>query len=430
MKPYPFDDLRETEPRSAVMGGLSLAACFILVACAQTETVPSQTSPKTATVTVAQPVAAAPPPIVALPYADAVRQAARDLFTKAKVPEGQAFSVVIDPLVDGTTGVQSVATVALQQHVTELVSSDFPRYQIKPLNAANIAAAPLVFIGTFTPINLQGKSTGDRDAYRVCFALADLKSGKIVSKGFARALPDGIDPTPLPYFRDAPLWVNDKIVEGYIRTCQGTSAGDPINPAYLDKVSVVAGIDEATKVYNNRKYKESLALFTALLKNPAGDQPRVHTGIYLSNIKLGRRDAAMQTFSRLATQGIEAKRMAVKFGFENGGASLTKDENPYERWLKELAAISSKTAKNTNTCIEVGGHTGRGGSEPLNERLSLQRAEYVKQRLIAERKELAPLIFTRGYGSSEALVATAKGDPFDTLDRRIEFKSAQCQPKS
>jgi len=155
----------------------------------------------------------------------------------------------------------------------------------------------------------------------------------------------------------------------------------------------------------------------------------VHTGIYLSNIKLGRREAAMKVFSQMAAQGLSAKRLAVKFGFQNGGAALAKDANPYDRWLKELAGVSSKLAKTSETCFEVGGHTGRGGSEPLNERLALQRAEYVKQRLIADHKDLAHTITTKGYGSSEALVATGKGDPFDALDHRIEFKPAPCPAK-
>ncbi len=406
-----------------------VTVCCVLAACAPQEGVRSTAPATPAPVTVAQPAPAAPPPPVALPYAEAIQVAARDLFTKAKLPEGQTFNVIIDPLVDGTTGMQSVATAALEQQVRDLVANNYPRYQIKPLNGANLAAAPLVFIGTFTPINLQGKAALERDAYRVCFALADLKTGKIVSKGFARSQIDGIDATPLPYFRDAPMWVNDKIVEGYIKTCQGTAAGDPINPAYLDKVAVVAGIDEATKAYNKKQYKESLALFTALLKNPAGDQPRVHTGIYLSNMKLGRREPAMKEFAAMAAQGMSAKRLAVKFGFQNGGAGLAKDENPYDRWIKELAGVSSKLTKTSETCFELGGHTGRGGSEPLNERLALQRAEYVKQRLVAEHKDLANTISTKGYGSSEALVATGKGDPFDALDRRIEFKSAPCPVK-
>lgn len=372
--------------------------------------------------TVAAPVAPTP---VALPHRDAIYAAARELFEKAQLPAGQKFNVVIDPLVDGSTGLQSLGTAAVEKQVVSLVGSDFPNYQIKPLNAANLAAQPLVFIGTFTPINLQGKGTGERDAYRVCFALADLKTGKIVSKGFARSQTAGVDSTPLPYFQDAPLWVNDKIVEGYIRTCQGTKAGDPINAAYLDKVSSIAAIDEATKAYNGKKYQESLALFTSVLRNPAGDQPRVHTGVYLSNLKLGRREPAMQAFGKIAQQGMDAKRLAVKFNFSQGGASLAKDNSPYDRWVKELAIQSAK-ATATGTCMEVSAHTGRAGSEPLNQRLSLQRAEYVKQRLVTERKDLANKITAKGYGSSEALVATGRDDSSDALDRRVEFKPAAC----
>ena len=412
---------------------LTLAAGAALAGCMTSEPVKNEPTsvvvapPPAATTVVAAPAPtpSAPPVPVALPYNEAILLAARDLFDKAQLPADQKFSVVIDPLVDGSTGLQSVATAAMEKQLVSLVGTDFPRYQVKPLNSANLAALPLVFIGTFTPINLQGKGTGERDAYRVCFALADLKTGKIVSKGFARSQTAGIDPTPLPYFQDAPLWVNDKIVEGYIKTCQGTKAGDPINPDYLDKVVAIASIDEATRAYNGKRYQESLALFTALLRNPAGDQPRVHTGVYLSNMKLGRREPAMQAFGKIAQQGMNAKRLAVKFDFQKGGTGLAKDATPYDRWLKELAVQSARAAP-AGSCLEVGAHTGRGGSEAMNERISIQRAEYVRQRLIAERRDLTTRISAKGYGSSQALVATGRDDVSDALDRRIEFKPAPC----
>ncbi len=434
-------------PLTTATGGVALArlgalaaavsVSVALVGCTapdvkKTETPMTPAAPTASVTVAAQPAlspTAAPAPVaatpVALPHREAINAAARELFEKAQLPAGQKFSVVIDPLVDGSTGLQSLGTAAVEKQVVSLVGSDFPNYQIKPLNAANLSAQPLVFIGTFTPINLQGKGTGERDAYRVCFALADLKTGKIVSKGFARSQTAGVDATPLPYFQDAPLWVNDKIVEGYIKTCQGTKAGDPINAAYLDKVSSIAAIDEATRAYNGKKYQESLALFNSVLRNPAGDQPRVHTGVYLSNLKLGRREPAMQAFGKIAQQGMDAKRLAVKFNFQQGGASLAKDASPYDRWVKELAIQSAK-ATASGTCMEVSAHTGRAGSEPLNQRLSLQRAEYVKQRLVAERKDLAAKITAKGYGSTEALVATGRDDSSDALDRRVEFKPAAC----
>ncbi len=437
-------------------GGLT--AALTLAACATPELVKSDRAPtalaqgsksEPASITLAPAPAPAatvasattPPlavPPIALPYDEAVNVAVRDLFGKAQLGAGQKYSVVIDPLVDGSTGWQSVATAKLEKNVEKLVEAAFPQFEIKPFTAANVAAAPLVFIGTFTPINLLGKGDGARDAYRVCFALADLKTGIIVSKGFARSQTAGIDPTPLPYFQDAPVWVNDKIVEGYVKTCQGTKAGDQIKSEYYDRISVAAGIDTATRAYNQKQYKESLALFDAVQRSPAGDQPRVHTGLYLSNMKLGKRDAAMLAFSKVVQYGLAGNRLAVKFNFAPGSAGLILDQSPAERWLKEIArqaggpipsVRAARTAPATTpvlSCFEIGGHTSRAGAEAINERISLQRAEYIRSKLVTERKDLVSRLSTAGYGSTQALVGTAKEDASDTLDRRIELKAKVC----
>jgi Outer membrane protein and related peptidoglycan-associated (lipo)proteins len=399
---------------------------LMLAACATQES--GNANPAPATTTVAsrseEPTAPAAPsaPITALPYDEAVLLAARDLFSKAQLPAEQKYSVVIDPLVDGVTGIQSVATAAMEKQVVGLVRSAFPQFEIKPFSAPNVATLPLILVGTFTPINLQGKADGERDAYRVCFALADLKTGKIVSKGFARSQTGGVNSSPMPYFRDVPLWVSDKIVEGYIKTCQGTKAGDPINPAYVDKIVAATTIDEAMRAYNSKNYKDALALYNAVLRNPAGDQPRVHAGIYLANLKMGRRDAAMKAFGKVVQYGLAGNRLAVKFNFRPAGTGFAADGNPYEQWLKEIARQSAQQT----ACVEVAGHASRSGSEPMNERISLQRAEYVKQRLVAEKKNLEKRLTTQGYGSRQSMIGTGSDDASDALDRRIEFKTASC----
>ena len=58
-------------------------------------------------------------------------------------------------------------------------------------------------VGTFTPVSAAGRTEGSRAAYRFCLALADLGTGKIVSKGLARSQLEGVDSTPLPAFRDS-----------------------------------------------------------------------------------------------------------------------------------------------------------------------------------------------------------------------------------
>lgn len=405
-----------------LLGGIAL-----LCSCATPES--GKTNTPAASTTVASPAAsattaaaapAAPP--VALPHDQAVLAAAKDLFSKAKLPPGKKYSVVIDPLVDGVTGIQTVATDEMEKQVVQIVKSDFPQYEIKAFSAAAVAELPLVLIGTFTPINLQGKPEGEKDAYRVCFALADLKTGIIVSKGFARSQTGGVDSLPKPFFRDSPLWVNDQVVEGYIKTCQGTKAGDPINPAYIDKVAVATTIDEAMHAYNNKNYREALALYSSAARLAGGDQPRVNIGIYLSNLAMNKRPAAMKAFGNVVSYGLKNKRLAVKFGFRPGATGFAAVNQINDQWLKELA---KQTAQQT-TCVEVAGHSNRGGSEPFNERVSLQRAEYVKQRLMQQKKELAQRLKTQGYGSSQSLIGTGKNDMSDALDQRIEFKPTSC----
>jgi outer membrane protein OmpA-like peptidoglycan-associated protein len=77
-------------------------------------------------------------------------------------------------------------------------------------------------------------------------------------------------------------------------------------------------------------------------------------------------------------------------------------------------------------CLNVVGHTSRTGSVPYNDRLSLQRAAYIKQRLEREAPQLAPRTRAAGMGFRENLVGTGTDDARDALDRRVEFKVIEC----
>ena len=186
----------------------------------------------------------APPPT--LPYDQAVLNAATALLTAATAAAAPApakpQAIVIDPLIDGVTGMQSSTTQATGQRLAQLIRSQYPQLEVLPFSAASVAGAPLVLIGTITGINAQRQTAGSREAWRICFALADLKTGKLVSKGLAFAQGTGVDATPLAFYRDAPAFTDDPATLGYIRTCQGTKAGDAIHPLYVDRILVAAQV--------------------------------------------------------------------------------------------------------------------------------------------------------------------------------------------
>ena len=146
-----------------------------------------------------------------------------------------------------------------------MMQAQYPQFDVQEFSAANVAKSPLVLIGTFTGVNAERKTAGSREAYRICLALADLRTGKLVSKGLAFALPEGVDPTPLAFFRDAPAWSEDPATEGYIKTCQGTKAGDPINPLYLDRIVAASLVAEAIDAYDAGRYQDALDLYTGAL---------------------------------------------------------------------------------------------------------------------------------------------------------------------
>ena len=377
-------------------------------------------------------VSAAPPPAPPImPFNEAVLFAANNLFKNANLEAATAsrsiarLPLVIDPLVDGNSGFQSAATETMEARIGALVKSQYPNFELQPFNSATLARGPMLFIGTFTAVNMDGSNKPGRDWHRVCLALLDLRSGKIVSKGFARAAMEGVDLTPTRFFLDSPAWAPDPAVTGYITTCQGTRAGDPIKPAYYDRIVAAAMINDAIVAYNKGEYEEAFDLYKGVARQPGGDQLRVYQGLYLAASKLNRKEDAQQAFARIVEHGLTQKQLGVKFLFRPGSTLFTSDQQisgAYPMWLGQL----SQRASTRPACLEVAGHTSRTGPEPLNERLSLMRAQYIKQRLDAAAPALAKRTSASGMGSSQNHSGLGTDDMRDALDRRVEFKVKDC----
>ena len=286
--------------------------------------------------------------------------------------------LTIDPLIDGVTAVQSVATHSIRAKIIDLLRDKYRQFEVRPFTSAIIAQSPLVLIGTLTTIDKDGQPSGNRNSYRIWLTLIDLRSGKIVAKARARVRPDEVDATPMPQFRDSPAWAEDRASDAYINTCHKGKVGDPIPTAYLDGILAAALISGyAVEAYDAGRYQEALDLYTDARGLPGGDQLRVYNGIYLANRKLGHREAAADAFGDIVDYGLRSRRLAVKFLFKTGSTAFWPDpevSEPYALWLQQIA----KRTLRDNACLEVTGHSSRTGPEPLNERLSLLRAEYIK----------------------------------------------------
>ncbi len=401
----------------------------------------------------AQVAAGQQPPI--LPLQQALSQATQALFASLQMPNGPAgatagataaptvssstaaggslasatalpkLPLVIDPLIDGNSWMQTKATRAMEASVLQFIKDKQPRFEALPFTSTSLARGPFVFIGTFTPLDAAGKIEGPTEWYRICLALLDLRSGKIIGKGFARASPEGVDSTPLPFFDDSPGWSADEATTGYVRTCQGTKVGDAVHPDYWDRIAVAAVVSDAVNAYNSGRYDAALDLYRGALHMPGGRQLRVHNGIYLAASKLKRADDAASAFGDLVDFGLAQKKISVKMLFRPGAPQFVANPalaTEYAMWLKQIAGRAGKVPE----CMLVAGHTSKSGPEPRNQVLSLQRATAVQQRLLALNKALAKKIKAAGLGSSQAISGTGTDDARDAVDRRVEFRMQEC----
>ena len=374
---------------------------------------------------------AAPPPqatsVGEMPFEQAVAQAADGLV--GQVQKGPALlaklnkrTVVLDPMLDAATGQQTAATALLETRVGERLAAKPDVFEILPFQSANLSKAQLLLTGTMTRV--EGDGTTKKRALQIQLALTDLKTGVVAAQASALARDDGLDHTPLPYYRDSPVLVKDKVIEGYART-SATPPGQRGDAFYLERISEAMLINEATSLYNQERYVEALGRYRSALAMPTGEQLRVVNGIYLASVKLGRTAEAEQAFGRVVALGIAYNELGVKFLFNPGSTQFWSDpkvSGAYPMWLRQIAREST----GARVCMTIVGHTSRTGSEQTNDALSLQRANFIRERLTAEAQSLAAKTKTSGMGFRQNIVGSGTDNAVDALDRRVEFRIIPC----
>ncbi len=330
--------------------------------------------------------------------------------------------IVLDPMLEATTGQQTAATVLLETRVSERLTTKFDALEILPFQSANLSKAQYLLTGTMT--RSDGTAGNRQRALRINLALTELKTGTVVAQASALARDAGLDHTPLAYYRDSPVLVKDQVVEGYART-SATPPGSRADAFYLERIAEATLIHEATQLYNQERYVDALGRYRSALAMPQGEQLRVMNGIYLTSARLGRSQEAEQAFGRVVALGIAYNQLGVKFLFNPGSTDFwsdTKVSGAYPMWLRQIAreGVSAKV------CMTVVGHTSSTGAESFNDALSLSRANVIRSRLNAESPALSARTRAEGKGFHENIVGSGSDNAVDALDRRVEFRITPC----
>jgi outer membrane protein OmpA-like peptidoglycan-associated protein len=348
----------------------------------------------------------------------AAHQLAADLAQQIGTSGGNR-TLVIDPLLDRATGQQTGASAKFQEEMGPALSGAVKGLSILPFDADGAAKARYVLAGTISTVT-------PPDKFSISASLTDRPTGLVVAQSAARFTQTGLDVAPTKFYNDSPSLVRDRSVDGYVKTSE-TKAGQPADALYVSQVPTAALLANALDAYNAEKWEDALKAYTAAAGRPDGQQLRTFNGIYLSNIRLGRTDAAAEAFGKIAALGLATNNLAVKLLFKPNSATdfwPGKDlSGVYPMWLRQIA----KAVQSTGGCLNVTGHTSRSGSEQLNDRLSLQRAETVKRMMVGEVAVVAGQLQTSGLGYRQNIVGTGADDASDAVDRRVEFKVVECK---
>ncbi len=413
-------------PRSIRFPAIACFAVLLFAGCA------APPAPTTTPAPAAEPVPApAPPPPAAAPvppaaFADAIARAGEQLLRDAQVAVGSGpRELIIDPLIDASTGQQTASTVQMGQQMTSLIKARVPQWNVRQLSRASLSGRPLLLIGTLTAVNTRNAKDENADAFRVCLVLLDLRTGKLIAKRVDRATATTVNAEPTAFYRDSPTWALDRTAMAYIKSCQGSTPGDNIDPGYLLRLPAAALINEAQIAFADNKPADAYRLFHEAEPVAEADDLRILNGLYLSSWRTGKKKEAADNFGKIVSAGLDAKKLPIKIFFNPGATTMLRSgdlQSQYAVWLREVAIQVGAR----ETCMKVVGHTSRTGASAANDLLSQKRADVIKQALDKQNAKLAPRVTAMGVGSRETLIGLGTDDLRDALDRRVEFRTVDC----
>jgi outer membrane protein OmpA-like peptidoglycan-associated protein len=350
--------------------------------------------------------------------AKSVEVVAGDLSAQLGPAPPGSRTLVIDPVLDGRTGQQTRASEQLEQQLRLALETRMKSAKLMAFDSDGAAKSRLLISGTLTALPEAGR-------YRMTIALTDRKTGIVVAQAAAPFLDANLDTSPTRFYRESPSLVRDRSVEGYLRTSE-TAKGNPADALYIEQVPTSALLASALDAYNAERWEDALARYNEAVARPDGQQLRTFNGIYLSNVQLGRHEAAAEAFGKIAALGLATNNLAVKLLFRPGRTEFWPDakiSSVYPMWLHQIA----RAAQTSDGCLDVVGHTSRSGTEAQNDALSNDRAKVIRDWLTREAPGLDRKLTVSGVGWRENIVGTGADDATDAIDRRVEFKVVVCK---
>lgn len=367
-----------------------------------------------------------PPVTGALPLeraVDAATDDAIDRLTRQQSLLTRLFDrgtpIYLAPVLQAGSREQTVTTLRVRALIAAHLASASRGRVLRPVTADAAALGELRLDTTLTAVMLpDGRRATDRMA--LALRVVDLQDGRVLAHSQVTVVDPDLDGTPVARYRDSPFTLPPAPSPAPETAAPGGALTE------RERTAPIARLDEADAAYGAGRYDEALQRYRAVAALPGADTLQATIGSYLAAVRAGRDADARDAFSRIVAIGLTTRALGVKLLFTPGRTSYLDDpaiSGPYAGWLREIARQVGDAA----VCLQVVGHASRTGSEEYNLILSGQRAEAVRTQLEAANPALVRRIATAGVGWRENLVGTGTDDLRDAVDRRVEFKVADCR---
>ena len=309
---------------------------------------------------------------------------------------------------------QSIASARAREVATQRLDSSSGLKRV-PIDQA----AALLLSASLVPDAATG-STGQV----LTLVLEDSQSHRVVARWQGPVRAAAADLFPGRYSGDSPvIFTQPKAVSNEALFAKNVDTTLPAQD-YADRAQL-ALLEDARSAYEANDYERALFLFQAAAAQPSALSIRAYNGQYLSLRALKREAEANAAFKHVIEEGFRVRALAIKLLFTPGQTTFWADpaiSGAYSLWIRDLSAQAAASP----ACLAIVGHTSRTGTESFNQTLSLARSQYVAGLLQADHPELAARLSAAGKGYAENIVGTGSDDARDAIDRRVEFKIADC----
>lgn len=370
--------------------------------------------------------AAPPPPMIKAPMdlQSAVKTLVADLFGQVRANQsfisriGKKFFVV-DPFIDAHSAEVNETSQKIEQSLIQQVKQTFPDFHVESMSAKNLAAAQYVINGI---IRLdRGSGNG---FYRVTLSVVDMKTGIVIANSEVWLKKENIQYEPVGPYKDSPMFLKDKLAEGYIATSL-SKAGSTADKDYLETLPTSAVLSEADKIFDAGDFKRALSLYQQAEERPDGKAMKSYSALYQCYFKLGQIKEAEDAFANLLDVGLKNSNLSTRFLFAVNSTDFIANtclRSQYALWLRQIA----KRVTSAGLCLNVTGHTSHSGNERYNEQLSLQRALAVQKIMQKDFPQVLHKTRAYGRGFQENIVGSGSDDGQDAIDRRVVFSIIDC----